>query len=1482
MTKLTSPSRLLAIVVAILLLMTLNVAHAGNGLTVDMPNGYVTIKNNDLELDSLGGKVSWRRFWDGQVWRFNSQWESLSQTWENATCSQTPLPNGAWQWVNVDSLGTSEGSGAGQGSSTVGQITPGATPGSVAATNPVSAKTTLPFNQVMSSASVDYPPLTSVDTNIAGGCLGSTGAAGNLEGIRRQNELYVGQAGHFAFNNSTVLDMRAVKGLPQLASVSLDTQLATGAMTIAPVDLPKGFRWTHKNGDWIDYNLRGQVVAYGDANNNITWMARDTEGLLRGVVDGNGRVLIALNYTGELLTGISDFQVSGNSLDLSARTVSYQYDTSNRLNKVTDVRGNTTRYDYDAQNRITFMSDPEGHFEQFAYTGKTLSQHAAADGGVTDYAFGYDDANQQYNAKTTDPLTASGRRVEDNAYDNSGKLIRKIVNGRTDDDIIYDTAARTETHTNARGFKTVYTRNEFEQVTRIDNPDGTNKQYTYSAQNQRLTEEIDEGGVRTQYDYDSKGNLLKKTEAVGTADQRVTEYQVNSLGKNTQITLKGRTETNGTVTPDAITLFEYNTLGQIVKTTDPEGGVTKFSYDRVGHLLSQTDPLDHTTHFEIDEEGKLLKMTDPESRVTSYSYDKAGNLISATDARGKVSQSAYDAMNRLLQTTNAVGGVAKSQYNTAGMKISETDEDGRTNQFEYDNFYRLTQQLDALDNKTQFGYNLPDGSLGSLSLPTEIKFPTFTQIHRFDSQDRETSQTILNPNHAGTENITTANIYDTQGRLKTEQDANGKLHTYRYNAFGQVIEYTDSLGHKTTDLYDIRGNRIQLTDANGNTHKMVHDRNNRVIKEILPLGQATTYSYDAAGNLSQRVNPNGHKTTSTYDASNWLSEIKQYIDDSQLVRTTTLTWDAAHNLVAWSDTDATRPDGQQIASGSAIYDDNNRKTQETITYPNPQGQSYSLNYHYQYTLAGKKTKLVWPDGTAIDYGYSEHGQLKTVAIPGEGILSINQYQWIAPSAITLPGGTSQEKTYDGLLKLEGLKVKNPTQQPLLELTNSYNKRQELFSRSRTDTPQQQSTTFTNEFSYDDESRLVEAITDKVGSLFGSDTETFTLDGVGNRTSHSKVLGSWDYDANNRLLEKGILLDNTRYTYDAAGNLTSKTKGNLVTQFRYDTQNRLVQVLDGSGNLIAAYGYDPFDRRLWKERYRTKDGLPLSQPKRSYYLYADEGLLAESRQDISLNIDQTVSASAAPEIFSQYGVRPNSEFGTGVLFVKTKNTNGSDAVAYYQHDHLATPIQATDRSGNVVWSAQYNAFGRAVIITPEATADKPTIGSELRLPGQVEDLETGLHYNLHRYYEPDVGRYVTADPIGLSGGINIYAYANLNPLMYKDQEGLLPKGGNSAQRRGAKRAQPPGPISPSQNDPGQLDGFSDAARANLCYFKPEVCFPPDTFICIEWLCTPPGIPNGCSAKPPFTIRGPTFVLPDTSCVCTKKGINPNANNGLPGL
>ncbi|MCW5321090.1 DUF2778 domain-containing protein [Verminephrobacter aporrectodeae subsp. tuberculatae] len=196
-----------------------------------------------------------------------------------------------------------------------------------------------------------------------------------------------------------------------------------------------------------------------------------------------------------------------------------------------------------------------------------------------------------------------------------------------------------------------------------------------------------------------------------------------------------------------------------------------------------------------------------------------------------------------------------------------------------------------------------------------------------------------------------------------------------------------------------------------------------------------------------------------------------------------------------------------------------------------------------------------------------------------------------------------------------------------------------------------------------------------------------------------------------------------------------------------------------------------NRRIWKEQYRDKTGQLLAPAMRTYFLYAGEGMLAEATQALEINADHSISASHAPVITTQYGPTPDSEFMTETLFIKTRNGQGIEVFAYYHGIHFFAPLQATNKTGNVLWAANYNAFGRAEMTTQKAATGHAWIDSQIRLPGQYEDVETGLHYNFHRYYDPETGRYQQSDLIGLHEGMNPYAYASANPLYYIDPMGL---------------------------------------------------------------------------------------------------------------
>lgn len=112
-----------------------------------------------------------------------------------------------------------------------------------------------------------------------------------------------------------------------------------------------------------------------------------------------------------------------------------------------------------------------------------------------------------------------------------------------------------------------------------------------------------------------------------------------------------------------------------------------------------------------------------------------------------------------------------------------------------------------------------------------------------------------------------------------------------------------------------------------------------------------------------------------------------------------------------------------------------------------------------------------------------------------------------------------------------------------------------------------------------------------------------------------------------------------------------------------------------------------------------------------------------------------------------------------------------AKIYYAHnDHLGTPQRLSDESGTVAWAAQYDPFG-AASVDQDPDGDGVNVVINQRFPGQYYDEESGLHYNMFRDYDPEIGRYITSDPIGLEGGTNTYGYVGGNPVNYTDPSGL---------------------------------------------------------------------------------------------------------------
>ena len=222
-------------------------------------------------------------------------------------------------------------------------------------------------------------------------------------------------------------------------------------------------------------------------------------------------------------------------------------------------------------------------------------------------------------------------------------------------------------------------------------------------------------------------------------------------------------------------------------------------------------------------------------------------------------------------------------------------------------------------------------------------------------------------------------------------------------------------------------------------------------------------------------------------------------------------------------------------------------------------------------------------------------------------------------------------------------------------------------------------------------------------------------------------------AGNRLLERidtfaGV---SQPYTYNATG--APIQRGQL--RYEYDAKEQLT-ALYRDEQLLARYAYNGFGERIRKVVYSQG-----RRPTITYFLYSGSTLVAE--------------ADESGEITAQYQYLEDHR---PVLMLQGKQ-------AFVIHtDHLGTPRVVSDEQGEIRWQASYTPFGKAIITQSD-------VNLPLRFPGQYADAESGTHYNYLRDYDPELGRYLRSDPIGLGGGLNTYAYVAGNPLGAIDPLGL---------------------------------------------------------------------------------------------------------------
>ncbi|MET9770113.1 putative T7SS-secreted protein [Streptomyces sp. NPDC006415] len=843
--------------------------------------------------------------------------------------------------------------------------------------------------------------------------------------------------------------------------------------------------------------------------------------------------------------------------------------------------------------------------------------------------------------------------------------------------------------------------------------------YGYTAGD--LTEVVNSSGLPLRFTYDDRGRITSWTDT----NNRSYTYAYDE---------QNRCIAEGGGEGHMVLRLAYDALDgatghRVTETVTGEGHTRRYLVDDTYKIVADTDPLGNTTRYVRDGRGRLLARTDPLGRTTSYRHD-VGNLVSVTRADGRESTARHNEFGQPVQVKRADGHVFRYAYDARGNRTSATDSLGRVTRFAYDEAGGLISVTDPRGSTTTMRRD-------RAGLAVEVTDPLGSTT-RFERDPFGRPTVVTDPTGA-----TTYLEWTVEGRPARRVHTDGAVESWIWDGEGNCTSHTDRLGGVTRFEYTEFDVLTARTGPDGVRYTFGHDAELRLTEVTNPQGLTWNYTYDPAGRLTSETDFDDRTITYVHGPTGSLVSRTNALGQTTAFERNTLDQivrkDADGNVTtyAYDLTDqlghAQGPDGTTV---TLLRDREGRLLSETVD-----GRALT----YAYDELGRRTGRITPTGATATWSFDGAGRRTAMTASGR---SLGFAYDAAGREVTCRVGEDLVLShgFDSAGRLTDQTVIGSGGARVRHRSYTYRADGHLTAVDEAGSGRQ-------EYELDPVGHVT--------AVRAADwTESYAYDQAGNQTFASWQTGHAGHVANgarayekNRIVRAGAV----RYEHDGLGRVTVRRKTRPsrkpdIWRYEWDVEDRLVSATTPDGT-VWRYLYDPLGRRTAKLRL------------------AEDGRTVTERIDFTWDgntlCEQTSSSNDLPHLvtitWDHQNIRPIAQ--TERILDASREEIDSRFFAVVT-DLVGTPTELIDESGNVAWHERSTLWG---ITTWAANS---TAYTPLRFPGQYADPETGLHYNYFRHYDPEIARYLTPDPLGLTPAPNPSTYV-ANPHAWTDYLGLAP-------------------------------------------------------------------------------------------------------------